>query len=174
MLPPKCPRGNPQRNLQANQPQLLFRPHHAAKLPLPRQKWAPLRVQPQAQEFQPVLPHRVLLGLDGQTGVLDLFPAWWIWGFLVVLLVCTVGYLLRLAGWGVDSPARRADRLDGLILLWLFGPPALVVAVNLWRPNTGGLTWRQYTAAAPAAALLFALGLEWVVNRANGIRRAER
>jgi hypothetical protein len=124
--------------------------------------------------LQPALPHRVLLGLDGQTGVFDLFPAWWIWGLLVVLFVCTVGYLLRLTGWSVDSPAQRAGRLDGLILLWLFGPPALVVAVNLWRPNTGGMAWRQYMAAAPAAALLFALGLEWIVNRAQGIRRAER
>ncbi|MBN1477303.1 hypothetical protein JXA47_11165 [Candidatus Sumerlaeota bacterium] len=103
--------------------------------------------------LQPALPQRVLLGLDGQTGTWDLFPPWWIWTLITALLIATLGYVLRLV-------QRRATRLDALLLLWLFGAPAFAVLLNTLKPNTGGWAWRQYTSAAPAAALLFTLGFE--------------
>jgi uncharacterized membrane protein len=103
--------------------------------------------------LQPALPQRVLLGLDGQTGTWDLFPAWGVWALITALLIATLGYILRLV-------QRRGTRLDALLLLWLFGAPAFAVALNSLKPNTGGWAWRQYTSAAPAAALLFMLGFE--------------
>ncbi len=101
--------------------------------------------------LQPALPVRLLVGLDGQSFVQVIFPAWWPWGLTIILLIFAAGYLIRLA-------RGRGTRLDGLLLVWLFAPPALALLVNLWRPHSIPLTWRHFSAAMPAAALLFALG----------------
>ncbi len=103
--------------------------------------------------LQPALPQRLLVGMDGQDYVDTLFPAWWTWGMIALLSIGMIGYLLRLA-------RREGTRLDGLLLLWIFGAPALAFAADAWRPATGALAWRYFSAAAPAAALLFVLGFE--------------
>lgn len=101
--------------------------------------------------LQPALPQRLLVGLEGQSGVEALFPPWWPWGLTGLLLIAAAGYLVRLARGG-------GTRLDTLILLWLFGPALLAVAIEALRPQTVGLAWRHFMPAAPAAALLFVLG----------------
>lgn len=107
--------------------------------------------------FQPSLPHRLLVGMDGQTGVFTQFPEWWMFSYLGVLLVATGGYLGRLI-------KREGTRLDALLALWMFGPALLAVIVEALKPNTAGLAWRQFMGGAPAAALMFALGLAWLVQ----------
>jgi hypothetical protein len=114
--------------------------------------------------LQPALPERLLVGLDGQSGVETIFPAWWLWGLAGALLIAAGGYLLRLA-------AREGDRADALILLWLFGPPALAVAIEAVRPNSVGMAWRHYMPEAVPAALLFVRGGDWLwrrLGRASG------
>lgn len=114
--------------------------------------------------FQPALPLRLLAGPDAQ-GMLDtIFPAWWLRGMTVIVMLGLAGALFRLA-------SRQGDALDLLLGLWLFGAALVVVVINAWQPNAGGMVWRQHTPAAPAAALLTARGWAWLGTRAR-LRRA--
>jgi hypothetical protein len=96
--------------------------------------------------------------MDGQSMTLAIFPGWWMWGMNALLWIVMVGYLLRLIRSGFD-------RVDGLLLLWLFGAPAMVLLVNTIRPATAVYTWRHFMAASPAAAILFVRGFAWLLDR---------
>jgi uncharacterized membrane protein len=108
--------------------------------------------------LQPSLPQRLLASMDGQSMTLAIFPGWWMWGMNALLWIVMVGYLLRLIRSGFD-------RVDGLLLLWLFGAPAMVLLVNTIRPATAVYTWRHFMAASPAAAILFVRGFAWLLDR---------